>query len=105
MKADVHSIVRFSVDYPDSKTALFTSVGHPLAMLAEIYTEALRAKEDLANQVLTLLVSGQIDTDTAIFEWVMIPIRERVLDTRRVRSSCGTNPNLQSGRYELDSVS
>jgi len=45
-------------------------------MFTEIYTEALRANEYLANQVMVLLESGQIDTDTAIFEWAMIPIRE-----------------------------
>ena len=49
-------------------------------MLIEIYTEALIANEDLANQVMALLKSGQIDTDTAIFEWAMIPIRESAAD-------------------------
>ena len=49
-------------------------------MLTEIYTEALLANEYLADKVWALLESGQIDTDTAIFEWAMIPIRESAAD-------------------------
>lgn len=49
-------------------------------MVIEIFTEALRANEDLAHQVLALLVSGRIDADTAIFEWAMIPIRQITAD-------------------------
>ena len=45
-------------------------------MLTDIYIEALLVDEDLANEVLELLESGAIDSDTAIFEWAMIPIRE-----------------------------
>ena len=51
-----------------------------MAMLTEIYKEALLANEDLANQIMDLLESGQIDTDTAILEWAMIPIRESAAD-------------------------
>jgi hypothetical protein len=47
--------VHFSIDYPDSKKALFTHVGHPQAMLTEIYIEALLANEYLADQVMALL--------------------------------------------------
>ena len=49
-------------------------------MLTEIYIEALLVDEGLADQVMALLESGQIDTDTAIFEWAMIPISESVAD-------------------------
>ena len=49
-------------------------------MLTEIFMEALLVDEDLADQVMVLLESGQIDTDTAIFEWAMIPIRESAAD-------------------------
>jgi hypothetical protein len=45
-------------------------------MLTEIYIEALLVDEDLADQVLGLLESGVIDSDTTIFEWAMIPIGE-----------------------------
>jgi hypothetical protein len=45
-------------------------------MLTEIYIEALLVDEDLADEVLGLLESGVIDSDTAILEWAMIPIRE-----------------------------
>ena len=45
-------------------------------MLTEIYIDALLANEDLANQVWTLLERGEIDTDTAIFDGAMMPIRE-----------------------------
>ena len=51
-------------------------------MLTEIYIEALLVDEDLADQAWELLESEQIDTDTAIFEWAMIPIRENGLHTR-----------------------
>jgi hypothetical protein len=40
----------------------------------------LLANEELANQIIALLESGQIDVDTAIFEWAMIPIRESAAD-------------------------
>jgi hypothetical protein len=56
------------------------SLDHAYFMVIEIFTEALRANEDLASQVLALLVSGQINTDTAICEWAMIPIREAAAD-------------------------
>ena len=49
-------------------------------MLTRLYVEALLANEYLAIQVLALLEGGQIDTDTAIFEWAMIPIREIAAD-------------------------
>jgi len=49
-------------------------------MVTEIYTDALRANEYLASQVMALLESGQIDIDAAIFEWAMIPIRESAED-------------------------
>jgi hypothetical protein len=45
-------------------------------MFTEIYLEALLANENLADEVMELLESGQIDLETAIFEWAMIPIRE-----------------------------
>ena len=51
-----------------------------MAILTEIYIEALLVDADLADQVLALLESGQLDTDTAIFEWAMIPIREIAAD-------------------------
>jgi hypothetical protein len=35
-------------------------------MLTEIYIEALLLDEDVANEVLEMLESGQIDLDTAI---------------------------------------
>jgi len=57
-----------------------SSLDHAYLMLTEIYIEALRANEDLADQVMALLESGQIDIDTAIFEWGMIPIREIAAD-------------------------
>ena len=44
------------------------SLDHAYFMVTEIYTEALLANEYLANQVLALLESRQIDADTAIFE-------------------------------------
>ncbi len=53
-----------------------SSLDHDCLVFTEIYTEALLANEYLAEQVLALLENGQIDTDTAIFEWAMIPIRE-----------------------------
>jgi hypothetical protein len=49
-------------------------------MLTELYVEALLVDEDRADQVMALLESGKIDTDTAIFEWAMIPIREIAAD-------------------------
>ena len=49
-------------------------------MLTEIYIEALLVDKELADQVLAMLESGQIDIDTAIFEWAMIPIREIAAD-------------------------
>jgi hypothetical protein len=45
-------------------------------MLTEIYIDDLLANEGVADEVMELLESGQIDLDTAIFEWAMIPIRE-----------------------------
>ena len=48
-------------------------------MLTNFYIEALLVDEDLADQVWELLVKGEIDFDTAIFEWAMIPMREIVL--------------------------
>ena len=49
-------------------------------MLTDIYIEALLANEELADQVMDMLESGQIDLDTAIFERAMIPIREGAAD-------------------------
>ena len=49
-------------------------------MLPDIYIAALLANDDLADQVMEMLETGQIDLDTAILEWAMIPIRERAAD-------------------------
>ena len=57
-------------------------------MVTEIYTEALRANEYLAIQVLALLEGGQIDTDTAIFEWAMIPGKAVLIIPCPIISSC-----------------
>jgi len=41
-------------------------------MLAEIYTEALLAKEDLDDQVWTLLDAGVIRGRLAVAPWVLL---------------------------------
>jgi len=67
---------------PFSRLWLVSIVGRSLwvdqagFMFTKFYIEALLVNEDLANQLWELLESGHIDTDAAIFEWTMIPIRE-----------------------------
>jgi len=43
--------------------------GHPLAMVVEIYIEALLVDEELADQVQELLMAGEIDETTAVLAW------------------------------------
>ncbi len=44
-------------------------VGHPQAMLTEIYIEALLVDEELADQVQAALMAGEIDETTAVLAW------------------------------------
>ncbi len=51
---------------------LCPKVGHPLAMLTEIYIEALLVDEDLADQVWEAWDAGEIDDHIALLAWWMI---------------------------------
>ena len=48
------------------------SAGHPLAMLTEIYIEALLIDEELADQVWEAGDKGKIDNQVVWFAWWLI---------------------------------
>ena len=55
-------------------TGLTSAIHHPLAMLTEIYIEALLVDEDLADQMQTLLESGLISGTDAALAWLITAI-------------------------------
>ncbi len=54
--------------------------GHPLAMLTEIYIEALLVDEELADQVWELWDKGEIDSRIATFSWWLITVNSKQSD-------------------------
>ncbi len=46
--------------------------GHPLAMLTEIYIEALLVDEELADEVWEAWDKGEIDDQTACIAWMLV---------------------------------
>ena len=46
--------------------------GHPLAMLTEIYIDALLVDEDLADQVWEVWDKGEVDDQVAWIAWWLI---------------------------------
>ena len=58
-----HSLrtANFCINCPDSQAVTSPSAGDSVAMLTEIYIEALLVNDELADQVWEALVAGEID--------------------------------------------
>ena len=58
---------------------------HPLAMLAEIYIEALLIDEELADQVWEAWDTGEIDDQIAWIAWWLITLNAKQSDNFLLR--------------------
>ena len=59
--------------------------GHPLAMLTEIYIEALLVDEELADQVWEVWDKGEIDDQVAWLVWWLIRLNLQQSDNFLLR--------------------
>jgi hypothetical protein len=62
----------FSTYSLESLTELSYQVGHPLAILAEIYIEALLVDEEMADDVWKQWSAGVITDDAAVWAWLIL---------------------------------
>ncbi len=62
----------FSANSSDLNWVFTPRTGHPLAMLVELYIEALLVDEDLADQVWELWDRGVIDYELAALAWLLL---------------------------------
>ena len=69
-----HSLptANFSINCQDSQAVTSPSKGDSVAVLTEIYIEALLVDEELADQVWEAWDVAEIDDETACLAWMLI---------------------------------